>query len=245
MAKKTIKYHDTHFDLSYEILCATQTPPSLSAILFLHGWGSNKEIMKIAFAQTFQQYHHIYLDMPGFGNSPNETSLYTQDYAHIVKLFLEQIDYKVELIVGHSFGGKVGILCAPKEMILLSSAGIKIAKSFKVRCKICLAKLLGQFGLKGITKRFRSQDVKEMNEGMYQTFKNVVDEDFSDQFVAYKGKASIFWGKSDTATPLFCGYKIANLIEDSQFFALEGDHYFFLKQGEKIQKLYEGGEENG
>ena len=35
-------------------------------------------------------------------------------------------------IVGHSFGGKVGVLLNPKELILLSSAGILKKKSLNL-----------------------------------------------------------------------------------------------------------------
>jgi hypothetical protein len=63
---------------------------------------------------------------------------------------------------------------------------------------------------------------------MYETFKNVVDEDFSEYFKAYKGESLIFWGKSDTATTLKSGESISKLIDTNQFFPLDGDHYFFL-----------------
>ena len=50
-----------------------------------------------------------------------------------------------------------------------------------------------------------------MSHEMYETFKNVVDEDFEDSFSASKSKALCFWGKEDTATPLYTGEKIAGL----------------------------------
>ena len=240
MARKIIEYKDLCFEVSYEITPASSISNPPKSMLFLHGWGSHKDLMKIAFDKSFSSYEHIYIDLPGFGDSPNDIPLYTEDYAKIVELFLANIHRSIDVMVGHSFGGKVAVLCQPKELILLSSAGIPVAKSLKVRSKIYLAKILGKIGLKGVSSRFRSKDVELMNEGMYQTFKNVVDEDFSSKFAQYQGRASVFWGKADTATPLFCGYKIANLIEDSRFFMLEGDHYFFLKQAQEIETLYEG-----
>ncbi|MCX2717572.1 alpha/beta hydrolase [Helicobacter sp. MIT 21-1697] len=248
MAQKRIVYQGEYFELSYEKV-KPQIADSLGILetpimLFLHGWGSNKELMKSTFAQYFNEYEHIYLDMPGFGNSPNENPLTTLDYAHIVEIFIKEVsgvEAKNCIIVGHSFGGKVAVLCQPKEVILLSSAGIRVPKSLKVRLKIIFAKIIGKCGLGRFGKIFRSSDVKAMNEGMYQTFKNVVDEDFSSTFSAYKGKASIFWGKNDSATPLFCGQTIAALISKSRFFPMEGNHYFFLHQGGNIEKLYRSG----
>ena len=245
MAQRRIEYQGECFELSYErrkpLHIDIIESSSIPMILFLHGWGSNKDVMKIAFNQCFAEYEHIYLDMPGFGNSPNEKPLHTQDYAGIVCQFLIDINAPTtedSIVVGHSFGGKVGVLCKPKELILLSSAGIRVPKSLKVRFKIMTAKIMGKLGLSKFNKIFRSSDVKTMNEGMYQTFKNVVDEVFSLEFSAYKGKTSIFWGKDDNVTPLFCGKKIAELMAKSRFFVLEGDHYFFLKQGAKVEQLY-------
>ncbi|TLD88431.1 alpha/beta hydrolase [Helicobacter sp. MIT 03-1614] len=245
MAQRRIEYQGEYFELSYERIQAQfpthQDSNHVSFMLFLHGWGSNKELMKSAFGKYFNQWEHIYLDMPGFGNSPNDKPLTTQDYAKIVEIFMREVSgvaVKDCVIIGHSFGGKVAILCQPKEVILLSSAGIRVPKSLKVRLKIVFAKIMGKCGLGKLGKIFRSSDVKAMNEGMYQTFKNVVDEDFSSEFSAYKGKASIFWGKNDSATPLFCGQTIAALIPTSRFFPMEGNHYFFLKKGGEIEKLY-------
>lgn len=83
MASKEIIYNNTTYTLSYELV----NPAQQASILILHGWGSNKEIMKQAFGKTLPTYKHIYLDMPGFGKSPNETVLTTEDYVKIVALF--------------------------------------------------------------------------------------------------------------------------------------------------------------
>lgn len=259
MAQRRIEYQGEYFEISYqrrevldvasrvestpdmELSADSKSTNSAPIMLFLHGWGSNKEVMKVAFENYFKDFLHIYVDMPGFGNSPNTKVLHTQDYAQIMQKFLYDISgtkTQDSIIVGHSFGGKVAILCEPREIILLSSAGILVSKSLAVRAKIMLAKIMGKCGLSSFGKIFRSNDVKKMSEVMYQTFKNVVDEDFSSQFATYKGKASIFWGKDDKATSLVCGERMTRLIQKSRFFALEGDHYFFLKQGKMIENLY-------
>ena len=111
----------------------------------------------------------------------------------------------------------------------------------KVKSKIVCSKILNKISpslakiFKGI---LRSQDVQNMNEVMYQTFKKVVNEDFSTIFADFKERAFIFWGKEHRATSLQSGQKIHHLMRDSRFFALQGDHYFFLKQAKKIEELY-------
>ena len=235
MASKTITYQDHSFIISYEII-QNDAPKNL---VFLHGWGSNKALMIQAFKNYFPNFNHCYIDLPGFGKSSNEVPLFTKDYANIITLFLKAIHLKADVILGHSFGGKVAVLL-DSEIILLSSAGILEKKPLKVRMKILCAKLFKALKIK--TSFLRSKDANNLNSGMYQTFKNVVNEDFSSIFENFKHKASIFWGIDDTATSLQSGKKISKLIKNSRFYALDGDHFFFLTQGEKIQSLYSQGD---
>ena len=141
MAKREIVVNGSSLELSYELHNVGKD----NFILFLHGWGSNKEIMKQAFAKTFDSYTHIYLDMPGFGNSSIVKPMDTDEYAMAVKLFLDALDIKPYMIFGHSFGGKVATLLSPEVLVLLSSAGIVTEKSFKVRAKIALFKAMKPF----------------------------------------------------------------------------------------------------
>ncbi|MEA3433019.1 MAG: alpha/beta hydrolase [Campylobacterota bacterium] len=225
MASKEITYKEQPFQLSYELVNPAQEP----VLLVLHGWGSNKEIMKQAFAKTLPEYKHIYLDMPGFGKSTNEMILTTEDYGHIVQLFLDELGVRATIAMGHSFGGKVSTLLDTPCLVLLSSAGVVTEKPWSVKIKIATFKLLKPLGMKKIRELFVAPDAQGMSHEMYETFKNVVDEDFEASFAKSKSKALCFWGKEDTATPLYTGEKIAGLIENSEFYPLDGDHFFFLK----------------
>jgi surfactin synthase thioesterase subunit len=229
MAIKHINLDNKSFAINYEIA----NNSSKNTIVFLHGWGSNKEVMKSSFSSFLPELKHIYIDMPGFGKSDNEYVLTTQDYANIIKEFLKN-EESIVAIAGHSFGGKVATLLNPKNLILLSSAGIIEEKSDKVKFKIKLAKVLNSFGLGSLTKAFRSKDVNTMSESMYSTFKNVVDEDFTNSFKDFKNNALIFWGETDSATSLESGIKISSLIQDSKFYSYNGDHYFFMKYANDI-----------
>lgn len=231
MAKRVVAYKGVEFEISYEIF----NPNQEKTIVFLHGWGSNKEVMKCGFSHILSDFKHLYLDLPGFGNSPNSQIISTQDYAHIIKLFLDSFSFEYEMIAGHSFGGKVATLLSPKKLILLSSAGIVCPKPLGVRLKIIFAKILKT--LKIPNTLFRSQDASGLNPAMYEVFKSVVDEDFSPIFSSCPSKALLLWGREDSATPLSSGEKIASLIKGSVLEVLEGDHYFFLKNPKEVERL--------
>jgi len=230
MASKEISYNNSTFNISYEIL----NPSQEESILILHGWGSNKEIMKQAFGKTLSEYKHIYIDMPGFGKSTNYIVLETSDYAAIVKEFLTKIDVRPKIAMGHSFGGKVSTLLATPCLVLLSSSGVLVPKQMKVRLKIALFKFLKPFKLDRLHQLFVSDDAKGMSQAMYETFKNVVNEEFEANFSSSQSHALLFWGREDSATPLWSGEKIANLIEKSEFYPLDGDHFFFLSHSQFI-----------
>lgn len=235
MAQKSINIDGKNFDISYDLV----NPTSKEDFVVLHGWGSNKEIMKQAFSSTLKNFRHIYIDMPGFGRSSNDYVLTTLDYAKIVDKFLTELNSNKKIVAGHSFGGKVATLLNPDNLVLLSTAGILEEKPLDVKLKIKFAKVLNTLGLKNFTKVFRSKDVDRMSECMYATFKNVVDEDFSSSFASYKKNGMIFWGEQDSATTLPSGKKINSLIENSSFNSYLGDHYFFLKHAQDITEKIE------
>jgi len=186
-------------------------------------------VMKV-FVNEFNEYKLLFIDLPGFGKSETNEIWTTQKYADKIDEFLKELNIEKFCIVGHSFGGKVATLLHPKYLVLLSSAGIIQEKSLKTKLKIKLFKLLKPFGGAKIRKLFISDDAKEMSENMYQTFKNVVDEDFSKNFKNYKGKAIVFGGDKDTAVTPQSNQNIASLIQQSKFIMLNGDHYFFINK---------------
>ena len=237
MAVKEIKYGGKIYRISYE----TANPANKDVALFLHGWGANKEIMKKAFGMYFKDFRHVYVDMPGFGASSMHGALATKDYAKIIKSFLDELGASPKIIFGHSFGGKVATLLNPEYLALLSSAGIVAKKPLWVRFKIALFKFLKLFGLGFLYKFFATKDVKGMSKTMYETLKNVVDEDFSSKFADFGGKAFIFWGEEDKATPLKSGERVSRLIKNSEFHALKGDHFFFLLHARYIDGVVNAG----
>jgi len=87
MASREIIYNTYKYNISYEIHNNTQK----DTIIFLHGWGSNKEIMRDSFSKYFKRYKQIFIDLPGFGNSSSNIPLDTQEYCNIIDLFLNSL----------------------------------------------------------------------------------------------------------------------------------------------------------
>ena len=216
------------FDISY-ILDGDRAAPNA---LFLHGWGANKELMKSSFAA--HPFHALFLDLPGFGASANSAVLSTADYAVIVAEVLRELDFQPQVIIAHSFGGKIAALLDPPLLVLLSSAGIPKRKTLAVRVKIALAKRLKFVVSNTLRDLFRTKDASGLNDTMYETLKRVVDEDFSAVFAARAKPTLIFWGRKDAAMPLYYGERIHALITGSRFVVFGGDHFFFAQHAKAI-----------
>lgn len=235
MAVKSLQYKQHTFSISYEIL----NPTAHIDLIFLHGWGSHKNLMKHAFGSHLKQFRHIYIDMPGFGNSTCNMTLTTEDYATILESFLSMIEADKTVVLGHSFGGKVATLLQPDVLVLVASAGILVPKPLKIRFKIGLFKLLKLTGLTQLRRFFVAPDAQGLTPVMYETFKNVVNEDFTEKFRAFKGAALLCFGRQDTATPLWTAYKMAEVMDSARVVEFDGDHYFFLEQASLVAKEIE------
>lgn len=234
MAVRQIEYNGYNYEISYE----TINPTCKETIIVLHGWGSNKEIMKNSFQKFFPQQKQVYIDLPGFGNSNILVPLKSEDYKNIVELLLQSLHVEKKLIIGHSFGGKIATLLVPQQLVLLSSAGIVPKKSLRIRTKIKVFKTFKNFFPKSMYRFFATKDVSGMNQVMYETLKSVVDEDFTPIFAKREGKTLLFWGKKDKATPLQSGEIIHSLIRHSELFTYDGDHFFFSQYAKDIaQKI--------
>ncbi len=230
MALKSIQHLQHTFDISYEII----NPEAKVDLIILHGWGSNKALMKGAFGSFMDTFRHIYIDLPGFGKSTCPIALKTSDVARIVELFMIHINASKDIVLGHSFGGKVATLLEPKVLVLLSSAGIKLPKPLSIQLKIATTKVCNFMGITKFRSLFIAEDAKELSQPMYETFKNVVDEDFRNEFALYEGKALLCWGEEDTATPLSSAHEIKKLIKDSKLQVYKGDHFFFMNSSQEI-----------
>lgn len=230
MAVKSIQHMQHTFDISYEIL----NPEAKVDLIILHGWGSNKNIMKNVFSPFLSSFRHIYIDLPGFGKSTCPTALKTADVTRIVELLMVYINASKDVILGHSFGGKVALLLDPKVLVLVASAGIRVPKPLSVQFKIATTKVFNFLGLKKFRSLFIAEDAKNLSRPMYETFKNVVNEDFTQNFKEYEGKALLCWGEEDLATPLSSANEIQELIKDSKLQVYKGDHFFFTKVAQDI-----------
>jgi pimeloyl-ACP methyl ester carboxylesterase len=188
-------------------------------------------------------------DFPGFGQSPKPRDVWgTEDYAEMVKAFMEKCGIASADILAHSFGARVALVLAKKhpatveKLVLTGAAGLRIKKSvpFYKRAISKAGKAAGYFGPPGawlkqkLYAKIASADYLNAGE-MRPIFVKVVNEDLAGILGDINRPTLLVWGADDRDTTLEAGRMMNEGIKNSRMVVLEGaGHYAFLDQPERF-----------
>lgn len=216
-------------------------------VVLMHGWGCNRTTLA-RIEQLLVPHFKVYnVDFPGFGKSSEPTSVWgIEDYTHLFEEFLKAEKIENPILLGHSFGGRVGILCSSRnkvhKLILVDAAGIKPKRSLKYYVKVysykAVKKLLPLiFGkakaeekLNAYRKRVGSSDYSQASQMMRAILSKVVNEDLQFAMPKISCPTLLIWGSNDTATPISDARRMEKLIPDAGLVEFPGvGHYSFLE----------------
>ena len=182
-------------------------------LLILPGWRrSINEWIPVAKSLS-DKYKVALLDLPGFGTSAMPKSIFgVYEYADFVKSFLDKLKINNCIILGHSFGGRIGIILASEgklvnRLILVDSAGIEnkslYVKSMRVVRKFAYPVfMILPVSLKNKIGSFiGSQDYKTSGE-MRKIFIKTVNQNLRPLLTKIKIPVFIIWGDKDTTLPV-------------------------------------------
>lgn len=226
-------------------------------VLFLHGWRSQKEVWGSVIRKLLVKNNQLpvySVDLPGFGGSPASSKVFSvQDYAEVVKGFIERLvrqpaDKNI-IIIGHSFGGRVGIKFSSmypelvKKLVLVDSAGF-VTKNFKKDFFRLLSKIAKPFfkflfsqGLRKKIYQFIGAEDYLATPELRETFLNTINEDLTEDMKKITCPTLIISGENDRDTPVDFGKRMNSLILNSKFIILPGSgHFSFLDQPEEFVK---------
>ena len=220
-----------------------------SPVIIMHGWGCNSSTMAL-FEQVAAEQHKVFnLNMPGFGGSDEPSEVWgVDDYTRALEEFVSlcAIDEPV-CIIGHSFGGRVGILyssrhgSAVSKLVLVDAAGIKPRRSLKYYVKVYSFKaarrlspmIMGKKRAEALIERMRaragSSDYASASPMMRRILSRCVNEDLKGVMPRIKASTLLIWGEKDTATPLSDAKTMQRLIPDAGLVSYpEAGHFSFL-----------------
>jgi len=197
-------------------------------LVFLHGFGGNKDTWDRMIAEWDDKYHVIVIDLPGHGESVSKKTLgYTTAHqAERLNLFLKAKKIKNFYLLGHSMGGAIALRYLQsheknvKALILIDSMGMIQTKSdgdilveesdknplYDVCTKERLETLLNYSMYKGpyipdIIKEAILQEKcarREVEKVMYEDLYK--DVDLSDVAKTIHIPTLILWGEKDRIT---------------------------------------------
>ncbi len=219
-----------------------------SPVLILHGWGSNIDAIKPIVNSLSNRFKVYSIDLPGFGKSEEpKKEMYVDDYAVVVKEFLNKLNLEKCILIGHSFGGRVITKLVtkhgykPERIIYVDAAGVKPKRSISYYIKVYSYKLTKKiikiFNSKekaeeiisNLRKNAGSDDYKNASDNMKKTFINVVNEDLTHLFKDINVPTLLIWGENDKDTPVSDAKIFEKNIKDSGLVILKGaGHYSYI-----------------
>ena len=236
--EKNIKINGLNFHYKVE--------GSGSPVILMHGWGCNLTTLA-SVEKVAVENHTVYnVDFPGFGQSEEPSEVWgVEKYTQLIEEFVKQENIENPILLGHSFGGRVGILYASrnqvKKLILVDAAGVKPRRSLKYYFKVYSFKISKRlmpliYGKEGAQKRIEearakrgSSDYNNASPMMRAILSKVVNEDLKHCMPKITAPTLLVWGENDTATPLRDAKIMEKLIPDAGLVSFPGcGHYSFL-----------------
>lgn len=227
------------------------------ALVVLHGWGQSLESMRLL-GDLLSRFYRVHLvDLPGFGQSePPQKDWDTAQYAERIKEYIDDENLGSVILIGHSFGGRVGIRLAARygekvgRLILINSGGLRPQlegerKKKAQRIKLIRAVVKTIDKLSGSTlfqdwfvPRYASTDYKNAGS-MRNILVKAVNEDVSQDAASIKCPTFLLWGERDSETPVDIAFRLKQLIPDSHLVVLPGkDHFPFIDEGAHLCAHY-------
>ena len=198
-------------------------------IVFLHGFGGGFE----SFAEIAQMLSDRYKCMliSFFEEEPQEP-LTIFDYYEYVKKVIEKEKVSEIIVVGHSFGGRIGIKLAANnncdKLVLVDSAGLKPKRGLKYWYKVYLYKIRKKLKLN--VDNFGSSDYKTLSPVMKKTFINIVNYYQNKEIEKITIPTLIYWGEEDKETPLEFAKTFNKKIKNSRLVVIEKcGHFSYLQ----------------
>lgn len=216
-------------------------------LVLMHGWGCNLTTLASIENILVPNFKVLNIDFPGFGKSDEPQDIWgVEDYTQLMEELLKEEQFNNPIILGHSFGGRVGIIMASrnpiKKLILVDAAGVKPKRSLNYYRKVYTYKLVkrmlpiifgketGQRLLDKYRGKTGSSDYNSASPKMRTIMSKVVNQDLKCYMPKIKAPTLLIWGENDKATPLNDAKIMEKLIPDAGLVSFPGvGHYSFLE----------------
>lgn len=196
-------------------------------VVFLHGWGGDLRSFAGAYRAACA-WGVTCLNLAFPKKVPPSWGIY--EYAEHVGGVLISLGIENPIIVGHSFGGRVGIILAArgavKKLVLVDSAGMK--PRFSLKKKLAIASYHRAVKKGKTLDGFGSADYNNIERDMRGVFVRVVNTYLENLLPYIRCPSLIFWGKDDKDTPVYMAKRLNKGISGSALITVPGGHYSYI-----------------
>lgn len=217
-------------------------------VVLMHGWGCRRSTLaSVEKIVKGLGRPLLNVDFPGFGDSQEPDQVWgVEQYTRTMEKLLDREGIGGDaVLLGHSFGGRVGILMASRrptgKLILVDAAGVKPRRSIGYWIKVYRFKLMKRLmymamgraraekRLDALRAKAGSSDYSSATPRMRAILSRVVNEDLTGVMPQIKAPTLLIWGENDTATPLSDARLMEKLIPGAGLVSFPGcGHYSFL-----------------
>jgi len=205
--------------------------------VFLHGWGSSKEVWGQVTADS--PTTTVLVDLPGFGSSGDLSQPWNiDDYNQAITKLIEKLAFKEVVLVGHSFGGQIAASIAadqPKWLDGLILVGAAVVRSREPKLLSSVGSMLSPIfqlpliqTLRPLIYKLIGADIPPDNENLKQTMRNILRQDQTDKLAQIQSPTLVIWGDKDNDTSFAEAKTAVSQIEDVTVSMLDGGHYIFI-----------------
>jgi len=208
-----------------EVIDYTFTKTSNETIIFLHGWGGNKQSFNSTINLVKNKFNVLTLTIPTTQNTINSWDMF--NYRDLIINLCSTLNIINPIIVCHSFGFRIATLLKEKinlkKIIITGGAGMKKNNIFKkttLNHRILNNKLSKT---KSFLNFHKENEYDKLSKTNKQTFKNVVNLN-TINLINFNCPILLFWGLKDYETPLWIAKKLKKknnaklIIKRKQFF---------------------------
>lgn len=211
---------------------------------FLHGWGRSHNDFKYFFDKS----DAIFIDLPGFGQSPQPNSVWSpQRYSEWLNRILPS---SVRFLVGHSFGGRVAMhyinsyegiercILVSTPLVKRDPNDIKKNNLFSIIKQLNKLNLISDTYLETYKKRHGSVDYINADGVMRDILVAAINDDLSEIIKKVNTNVTLIWGDKDVEVPLRVGQEAMSKLRNSRLFVLKGvGHNPFLENPKELEEI--------
>ncbi|MCH5179959.1 MAG: alpha/beta fold hydrolase [Erysipelotrichales bacterium] len=216
-------------------------------VLFLHGYGQNKEMMMPLVKRADKFANVLAIDLPGSKNNALTCVFTIDDYVEYLEDILNKYEFKPDIIVGHSFGGKLASFYALKYpniiLLLLAPSTIKPSFSLKKFIKIRTYKLFKWLHKHQLVRSIPnclmgSKDYQNTSGIDRLTFVHIVNSYLNKkQLRKLNNEVYLVYGNRDTEITYKQMKKFARYSPNTHLIVIKGDHFAYIVNVSAVTNL--------